>query len=179
MLRFLLLVATLLGVSSFAFAQETPSSSAQGAARFTLEPPLWGGYVNPLAPVGSANSFRSLNSAWYGPVAITLDARQFSFPHAFGWVEAQAESYLPAFTTAALPPGNAATSRTRNAVHQPVTLLPRFDYIGGEAGFFYGQSIGGKNRRDVEAGYLFSEIVEGNTHISVGISYQHSDYRRK
>ncbi len=57
-----------------------------------------------------------------------------------------------------------------------VSLLPKFDYAGGEVGFFYGKSSG-KFGREVEAGYIFGEVVDGNTHISAGASYEHSNGR--
>ena len=38
-------------------------------------------------------------------------------------------------------------------------------------------SRSGKFGREVYAGYIFGEVVDGNTHISVGASYEHANGR--
>ncbi len=58
-----------------------------------------------------------------------------------------------------------------------MNFLPKFDYATSEVGLFYGKSTG-QYGREVKAGYILSEIVEGNTHISVGVSYEESTGRR-
>ena len=64
----------------------------------------------------------------------------------------------------------------RDSSNTAVDLLPKFDYAGGEVGVFYGKSSG-KFGREVAAGYIFGEVVDGNTHITVGASYEHSSGR--
>ena len=45
-------------------------------------------------------------------------------------------------------------------------------YVGGEMGFLYGHSAGGRHSFDTEQGYIFGEVGSGNMQISVGASYQ-------
>lgn len=119
------------------------------------------------------HSFQLLNNVWRTPAPLTLaDGDLFSFPSAFAWVETPSGEILPDFTAASLPRVSSFTAPRREAESKPFGLVPKFDYVGGEVGIFYGRSTG-KYKREVEAGYLWSEIVEGNTHISVGASYQH------
>ena len=124
--------------------------------------------------LGQAGSFRSLSNVWSGNGPLTLvDGRQFSFPGAFGWVEATPEAFLPAFAAVGLPRVTPGDPLVRSTSDEKFGFLPKPDYVGGEVGFFFGRGSG-KNSRDVEAGYFISEIVEGNTHITVGASYEHS-----
>jgi hypothetical protein len=127
--------------------------------------------------MGRANLFGTLNSAWYGPAPLTLaDGRLFSFPNAFAWMEATPVGYLPVAALEAPARGIPAAKLTGESRNKALDLLPKFDYAGGEVGFFYGKS-NGKYNREVVAGYLFGEVVEGNTHISVGTSYEHASGR--
>ena len=129
-------------------------------------------------PPAKGGRFSTLNSAWYGPASLTLaDQRLFSFPSAFAWMEAAPADFIPAASLAEAPRVNPARAPlTRDSVGKPVDLLPKFDYAGSEVGVFYGKSTG-KYGREVKAGYILSEIVDGNTHISVGMSYQESTGR--
>ncbi len=126
----------------------------------------------------SQGSFRTLNTAWYSPTPLQFaDPRAFSFANAFGWVEASPNNFLPSFTAEAVPRLSRQGSVAPQAQEKLFGLVPKPDYVGGEVGVFYGRSISGKSKAEVEAGYIFSEIVEGNTHISVGASYEHSSGR--
>jgi len=122
-----------------------------------------------------ADFFGTLTNAWTDPLPLQLgDGRAFSFPSAFAWMEAPPAYYIPA-TPLAAPP-RLLPMRTWAAPDSPdsgdgVSLLPKFDYAGGEAGFFYGKGSG-KFGREVYAGYIFGEVVDGNTHISAGASYE-------
>ena len=158
-------------------AQETPVLNENGPVRFTLNQASADGAVEAYPTQGQARLFGTLNSAWYGPGALTLgDGRLFSFPSAFAWMEAAPAEIIPAATLAAAPTVIRAAALAAPSVGQPVDLLPRFDYASSEVGVFYGKSTG-KYGREVKAGYILSEIVEGNTHISVGMSYQESSGR--
>ena len=120
------------------------------------------------------SSFRTLNNAWYGSGPLTLfDGRLFSFPRAFGWVEATPSDFLPTFTTQALPRATPVTILAGDTDSKAVDLPHQFDYVGGEVSVFYGRSTG-KSKREVEQGSFLSEVVDGNTHIIVGGSYGHS-----
>lgn len=149
--------------------------SAQAPASFTLAKASTSAMVEGRAALGEPGAFRSLNSAWSGRGPLTLiDGRSFSFPGAFGWVEATAGDFLPAFTAEELPRLTPATTMVQSTPNEKLGLLRRPDYVGGEVGVFYGRSVGGKYSREVEQGYFTSEIVEGDTHIMVGGSYGRS-----
>ncbi len=151
-------------------AQEaTPNLSLETGAERVVQTP---------ATAGATVHFAALNDAWYGPAALTLsDEALFSFPNAFAWMEAAPAEYLPAATLAETPRlTTSPATRTREVASRPVDLLPKFDYASSEVGVFYGKSTG-KYGREVKAGYILSEIVEGDTHISVAISYQEASGR--
>ena len=121
--------------------------------------------------------FGTLTSAWNDPVPLQLaDERAFSFPSAFAWMEAPPAYYIPALALAAPPRVVPTTRSAPDSSDSTVNLLPQFDYAAGEVGFFYGESSG-KFGREVTAGYIFGEVVDGNTHISVGASYEHTNGR--
>ena len=144
--------------ASFALSQASPREMVEG--RIAL---------------GRTGSFPALNDAWYGSGPLTLvDGRLFSFPRAFGWVEAAPTGFLPAFTAGALP--QAATPVTMlsgDTDSKALDLSHRFEYVGGEVSVFYGRSTG-KFKGDVVQGSFLSEVVDGNTHIIVGGFYGHS-----
>ena len=145
--------------------------------RFTLGPLGLSGAVNTRSALGQANLFGTLNNAWYGPAPLTLaDGRLFSFPNAFAWTEATPVGYLPVAALEEPARVTPAAKLTGDSGNKALDLLPKFDYAGGEVGFFYGKS-NGKYGREVVAGYLLGEIVEGNTHITVGTSYEHASGR--
>ena len=156
--RALLLFAASLAVCSPLVA-ETPVTDAAESARFELKQARPSEMVTGRPALGETGSFRVLINSWYGNGPLTLlDRRLFSFPGAFGWVEASDETFLPAFSAQEVP---------RDLFRKP-------DYVGGEVGVFYGTSLGGKFSREVEQGYILGEIVDGNTRIQVGASYGRS-----
>lgn len=166
----LLAVAASLGVCFSLSAQE--ATTLDGTLNLRQLTPAE--MIASRAALGMAGSFHTLNNAWYGRGPLTLeDGRQFSFPSAFGWVEASPENFLPAFTAPGLPRVTRATTLASTSDTEKVGLLPKPDYVGGEVGVFYGRSTG-KYGREVEQGYILGEIIEGNTRIQVGASYGHS-----
>ena len=113
----------------------------------------------------SHGSFAALNNAWHGSGPLTLVRPQlFSFPSAFGWLEGGADDLLPLFAPVSEP------------ASKVFGLLPNPDYVGGEVGLFYGRSTG-KHRLEVEQAYILGEIIDGNTHINVGASYERASGR--
>jgi hypothetical protein len=171
--RALLAGALIFGVCFSLSAQESTTSSPAASFLFNRVSPsdMVEGRAALLQRTGS---FRTLNNAWYGSGPLTLvDARLFSFPSAFGWVEATPGDFLPAFTAEALPRLTPVTTLARDSSGKAVDLSPKVDYVGGEVGVFYGRSTG-KSSREVEQGYILGEVVDGNTHIMVGGSYEHS-----
>jgi len=133
--------------------------------------------LNTRSGHGTADFFGTLSNAWNAPVPLTLaDGRIFSFPNAFAWMEAPPVDFLPSVALAGPPRVPPATRLARDSSNKAVDLLPEFDYAGGEVGVFYGKSSG-KFGREVEAGYILGEVVDGNTHITAGASYEHSSGR--
>ncbi len=172
--RALLLFAASLAVCSSLVA-ETPVTDAAESARFELKQAIAREMVTGRPALGETGSFRVLSNAWYGNGPLTLvDRRLFSFPGAFGWVEASDETFLPAFSAREVPRVTQPASLARTTDVPKLDLFRKPDYVGGEVGVFYGTSLGGKFSREVEQGYILGEIVDGNTRIQVGASYGRS-----
>ena len=175
--RALLAVTGFLSLCASLSAQEVRDFGSVQPGRFTLSPLGLNGAVTARSAPGQANLFGTLNNAWYGPAPLTLaDGRLFSFPNAFAWMEATPVGYLPVAALEEPTRAISASKPPRESGNKALDLLPKFDYAGGEVGFFYGKS-NGKYSREVVAGYLFGEVVEGNTHITVGASYEHANGR--
>jgi len=158
-------------------AQETQRPERVQPARLTLNQAGADGLVGTSAT--ETRLFGTLNSAWYGPAALTLaDGRLFTFPSAFAWIEPAPVDFIPAVMLAEPPRVTpvALAPLAQNPARPPMDLLPRVDYIGGEVGGFYGKSFG-KNGLEVKGGYIQSEIIEGNTYINFGASYEESSGR--
>lgn len=170
----------LAAIPAFCFsllAQELAVSHSATSASFRLNQASAREMVEGRAALEKTGSFRTLSGGWQGAGPLTLvDGRRFSFPSAFGWVEAPPGDFLPAFTAEELPRVVPVEALARERGGQGIDLLHKFDYVGGEVGVFYGRSTG-KFKREVEAGYIFGEVVDGNTHISAGASYEHSSGR--
>ena len=170
----LLSMAATIGLC-FSVAAEPPAPGTAQAAGLTLNPTSPNEMVAGRPARGQAGSFRTLSNVWSGNGPLTLmDGRLFSFPGAFGWVEATHGSFLPALAVQEVPRGAPATTLARSTSSENLELFRKPVYVGGEVGVFYGRSIGGKYSREVEAGYILGEIIEGNTRIQVGASYGHS-----
>ena len=160
-------------------AQEAATSDQTESVDFILPQATAGDLVQGPVTVERTGSFRVLNNVWSGRGPLTLvDGRLFSFPSAFGWVEGTPGDFLPDFTAEGLPLITSPGMVARESGAKPFDLFRKPDYVGGEVGFFYGKSIGGKHSREVEAGYILGEIIQGKTHIGVGISYDHSTGNR-
>ncbi|MDQ3117536.1 MAG: hypothetical protein M3Q86_13170 [Verrucomicrobiota bacterium] len=169
MLKRALIVAASVGFS-LPLAAEQPAADA-----FVLNRTSPSEMVKGRPALGRAGSFRTLTNVWSGNGPLTLvDGRLFSFPGAFGWVEATPDALLPALAVQARPRLAPATTLESTTGNEKLELLRKPDYVGGEVGFFYGRSFGGKYSREVEQGYILGEIVEGNTRIQVGASYGQS-----
>jgi hypothetical protein len=167
-------VAAILGVCFSLSAQEKRISSSIQPASFALSQASPREMVQGRVALRGINNFRTLNNAWYGSGPLTLvDGRLFSFPRAFGWVEATPSDFLPAFMTPALPRATPGTILSGDTDSEAVDLPHQFNYVGGEVSVFYGRSVG-KSKREVVQGSFLSEVVDGNTHIIVGGSYGHS-----
>jgi len=152
------------------------SLSAQGVQplRLVLNQASADGLVGSPAMENQTRLFGALNNAWYAPTALTLaDGRAFSFPGAFAWMEAAPSDFIPPVLLGAPAPATSSAPLARNQTSTPVNLLPRVDYIGGVVGGYYGTSTG-KNGLEVKGGYIQSEIIQGNTYINFGASYEES-----
>jgi hypothetical protein len=152
------------------------SAQSLGPGFFTLNQSGPGGVVGARSALGRTDML--LNNAYDGLPSLTLaDGRLFSFPSAFGWMEVTpTPDFIPATILEEPRRLAPATTYRTDAGTKAVDLLPKFDYAGSEVGLFYGRSTG-KSSREVEAGYILSEIVDGNTHIIFGASYGHSSGR--
>ena len=167
-------VAAILGVCFSLSAQEIRVPSSTQPASFALSQASPREMVEGRVALNAMGTFRTLNNAWYGSGPLTLvDGRLFSFPRAFGWVEATPGDFLPAFTTQALPQATPVTVLSGDTDSKAVDLPHQFDYVGGEVSVFYGRSTG-KSKREVVQGSFLGEVVDGNTQIIVGGSYGHS-----
>lgn len=126
---------------------------------------------------GRGDFFGTLTNVWNDPVPLQLaDGRGFTFPSAFAWMAAPPAYYIPAMPLAAPPRLFPMLPMASDSPDRPIGLLPRVDYAGGEVGAFYGKSSG-KFGREVYGGYILGEVIDGNTHISVGGSYEHANGR--
>lgn len=133
------------------------------------------GSVQPLKE--RADFFGTLKNGWNDPGPLQLaDGRAFTFPSAFAWMAAPPAYDISPTPLAAPPRLLPIATLAPDLPERGAGLLPRVDYAGGEAGFFFGKSSG-KFSREVTAGYILGEIVEGNTHISVGASYERTTGR--
>ncbi|MEO5718963.1 MAG: hypothetical protein ABIR29_10375 [Chthoniobacterales bacterium] len=172
--RALLFIAASFGLC-FSLTAEEPNSVTAQSASLGLNQTSPSVMVTERPAIGRTGSFRILTNAWYGNGPLTLvDGRLFSFPGAFGWVEATPGTFLPAFDPEELPRLTPATTLARSTSSENLGLFRKPDYVGGEVGVFYGRSVGSKFSREVEQGYILGEIVDGNTHIQVGASYGRS-----
>jgi len=143
--------------ASFALSQTSPREMVEGR----------------VALKGIGN-FRLLNNAWYGSGPLTLvDGRLFSFPRAFGWVEATPSDFLPAFSAQVLPRATPVAVLSGDPDTRAVDLPRQFEYVSGEVSVFYGRSIGNSNRK-VKQGSFLSQMMDRNTQIIVGGSYSRS-----
>jgi hypothetical protein len=170
-------ITAILGVCFSLSAQEIGKPSSPQPASFALSQASPREMVEGRVALRGMSNLRLLNNAWYGPGPLTLvDGRLFSFPSAFGWVEATPGDFLPAFTAQALPRTTPATILPGDTDSRAVDLPHQFDYVSGEVSVFYGRSMG-KSKREVVQGSFLSEMVDGNTHVIIGGSYGHSSGR--
>lgn len=169
--RAFLVVAAILGPGFSLPAREMATSNASLALSQSSPTEM----VEGRPALGRTGSFRALPNMWYGNGPLTLvDGRLFSFPGAFGWVEATQENFLPAFSAHHLPRVTPVTALAQSTGGEKLELFPKPDYVSGEVSVFYGRSTGGKYSREVEQGSILGEIVNGNTRIQVGGFYGHS-----
>jgi hypothetical protein len=151
-----------------------------------------GAYVS--AQNSDALSALSGSSAHTPSLALS-DARHFPFSHSSAWLEATPSDFLPNWRPEgwdngsdlsfadALPQrrskqaGAASRSYSEDSSKEVVELRKSlWENVHGEVGFLYGRSAGGRFQRDVESGYIFGTVGDEKTSISVGASYENSNY---
>lgn len=123
----------------------------------------------------------SLAPAWPGlPTLGLTDGGQFSYPGAFGWVEAPA-AVLPVFRP--VEPRRARVASAKAALDYEGDALmdlgeekPDLFYTGGEVGFVYGRYTG-KGGGSIKQGYFLSEIGNDKFHLTVGASFTEDEGR--
>jgi hypothetical protein len=162
--RALFAVMGFLGCCFSLSAQET-----QRPVRFTLSQPGQSGVVNTRGV-----AFSALNSVYYGFPSLTLsNARLFSLSNAYNWIEAAPPDFLPAVSAEEPSRVGAPAKSRQDSGGKVVEVKPKFfDYVSGEVGILYGRSVGSKFSRELEAGYIFGEMGNDKTHITVGASYE-------
>ena len=172
-----LAVTAIVGSCVLSSAEEPMTSDFVRSPIFSLQQVSPRDMVKGHVALQSHGSFAALNNAWHGSGPLTLVRPQFfSFPSAFGWLEGGADDLLPVF----IPGHVIGVTPLFAPVSEPASkvfgLLPNPDYVGGEVGLFYGRSTG-KHRLEVEQAYILGEIIDGNTHINVGASYERASGR--
>jgi hypothetical protein len=169
--RALFVVAGFLGCCLSVSAQETQRSRADLC---TLSSSRGTGAVNT-----HADFFRRLNGSYDAFSGLVLaDGGYVSLANAYNWIEPVLPDFVPIFSTPATTGAAAAGKSWRDSDITVVEAKHKvFDYFRGEAGVLYGTSTGGKFSRELEAGYIFGEMGNDKTQITVGTSYEHSSGR--
>ena len=167
-------VAAILAVCCSLSAQEIRVPSLMQPASLALSQASPREMVEGRVALKGIGNYRFLNNAWYGSGPLTLvDGRLFSFPRAFGWVEATPSDFLPAFSAQVLPRTNPVAILPGDPDTKAMDLPRQSEYVSGEVSVFYGRSIGNSNR-EVKQGSFLSQMVDRNTQIIVGGSYSRS-----
>lgn len=117
-------------------------------------------------------NLRTLSGVRYGyPTLTLLDAESLSLTTAYTSIDPMID-FLPPVST-----DDAKTVRSverSSAISDDKVLQVRRPFeVHGEVGVLYGHSIDGRVSRELEQGYIFSEIGNDKTQISVGAFYQH------
>jgi hypothetical protein len=174
--RALFAVAGFLSLCLSLSAQETQRPGPIQPVSLTLNPLGLSGLVDSRSALAQTDI--ALNNAYGVLPSLTLsDGGLFSFPSAFGWMEATPADFLPVFTAEEPRRFNSARSTpSRDSGNKAVDLLPKFDYASGEVGVFYGKSTG-KFGREVKQGYILGEVGDDKFHFTVGAAYQDSSGR--
>ncbi len=169
----LVLAAGFIGVVYSSSAQDECHPEVIAPSFAALSQPGSSLRANPDSAIRSRNII--LVNAYDNLPSLTLaDRGLFFFPRTFGWIEAEQPDLLPAFSAQQSFRVASRSEPSRNVGDKALDLIPRFDYAGGEVGVFYGKSTG-KFDREVKQGYILGEVIDGNTHITVGASYQESN----
>lgn len=151
------------------------------AGLFSLCLPLFGQEIQ------RPDVFKSLNNSPVRTPSLALsDAHLFTFPTGFAWMEPTRSDFLPALPTVAgqsqstrnVSYSMALSDASKDSPKETKDLAQRnlLDSVHGEVGFFYGRSSGGRFSGDTEGGYVIGEVGDDKVHISVGASYENSNF---
>jgi hypothetical protein len=135
--------------------------------------------LNPLGPRATTNrgvNLNTLSGVRYGyPTLTLLDGDSLSLTTAYTSIDPMID-FLPAVSA-----DDAKTVRPAertSAISDDKVLQVRKNFeVHGEVGVLYGHSLDGRVSRELEQGYIFSEIGNDKTQISVGAFYQHVNDR--
>jgi hypothetical protein len=83
-------------------------------------------------------------------------------------------SFLPTTMAMESPSHSAPATSSKDSPDYPLDLRPGY-YVTGEVGFVYGRSTG-KFGGDYKEGYIIGEVGNDKIHISVGASYEDSNW---
>jgi hypothetical protein len=131
--------------------------------------------LNPSGPSVTTNrgfNLNTLSGVRYGyPTLTLLDGDSLSLTTAYTSIDPVVD-FLPPMSA-----DNAKTVRSverTNAISDDKVLHVRKNFeVHGEVGVLYGHSLDGRVSRELEQGYIFGEIGNDKTQISVGAFYQH------
>ncbi len=151
-------VAVLLGGLLFCFS--TPAFAQSEPPFSTLTAPA------PLRP----DAFRSLSPAPVSWPGLGLDrSNLFSYGAtlAYSTPTAAVSPLAAVYQAESVDP----TTSFRPRSERPVEARSRSWDFGGEVGFFYGTTVGGKYHATSKQGYVISSIGDDKTQITVGVFY--------
>ena len=124
-----------------------------------------------VVPTSSRHLFASLTLG---------DGGLFSFPSAFGWMDASTPAFLPAFNP--VEPRRARVARAKSFASPESNFYGemdeganRFD-VHGEVGFLYGRYTG-RHGGDFTQAYVIGEVGNDKFHLTVGAFHAESSGR--
>ncbi|MDQ2918562.1 MAG: hypothetical protein M3R10_01640 [Verrucomicrobiota bacterium] len=144
--------------------------------------PLCAQQPNASFGLAQPDSVRLLDGTFLVPeVNIVTLGTPFIFPAAFGWMQPATPEIFPALNSAVSSGAAYATTlsgkETAPASGAAVQLLHTLkDNFHGEVGYFVGGSFG-KTHGMSQGGYIIGETRTDNTVITVGVSYEDSNFK--
>jgi hypothetical protein len=131
-----------------------------------------------------ALDFSRLDAARYGYPALTLvNESPLSLVNAYTWFDYtwfdSGPLLLPPVTEGVVTSSKRAKSAVQNFDDKTLLMPHKGFEVHGEVGGLYGHSLDGRVSRELEQGYIFGEIGNDKTQISVGAFYEHVNDRAR
>lgn len=146
--------------SGFSLAQLSSLASQMSRPAF-FQPALFSRLGDPL-----------LNDTVGGPALFT-NRETFSLATTFN-LAGTPSSFLPTSMAVESPGRTLPAASSKDSPEYPLDLRPGY-YVTGEVGFVYGRATG-KFGGDYKEGYIIGEVGNDKIHISVGASYEDSNW---